>query len=317
MNKLIVLYLILNCQTAFGQITESVYRNTQDSTFNSYQIVIPDSTEIKGLIIRDYSSLPKVKSNVPSPYKWKELALKNGLAILITVTSNYPAELYYNDSGPIILDSIVNEVVLKYNIPKANLFIGGMSASGTRALRFAQFCSQGKSKFGTKISGVFSVDSPLDIERFYYSALNHMHNFKSGMLEEAKFVVKEFPKRLGCTPIENNAKYRNASVFSHTDSLGGNAQYYKDIPMIFFHEPDIDWWINERGATYFDINSFDISGFINQVRLLGNNDIELITTTNKGYDRMGNKKCHSWTIVDEDYLVKWILNRIKTVPNKN
>lgn len=316
MNKTIALILLLSCQSLFGQTAKNIYRNAADSTANCYQIVLPDSAEIKGLIVRDYSSLPDLNSNIKYPYQWKDLALKNGLAVLYTVTSNHPAELFYNDEGPVILDSIINEVISEYNIPKENLFIGGISASGTRALRFAQFCAQEKSNFELKIRGVFSVDSPLDIERFYYSAFTHIGNFKAGMLEEAEFVIKEFPKRLGCSPFENSEKYRNASVFSYRDSLGGNAQYYKEISMIFFHEPDIDWWVNERGASYFDINSFDISGFVNQMKTFGNKDVELITTTNKGYDRFGNRKCHSWTIVNEVYLIDWILERIQDSPNK-
>ncbi|HRE58461.1 MAG TPA: hypothetical protein PLW09_11620 [Candidatus Kapabacteria bacterium] len=42
-----------------------------------------------------------------------------------------------------ILDDIVSEVIEKYGIPKMNIFIGGISASGTRALRYAQYCEQG------------------------------------------------------------------------------------------------------------------------------------------------------------------------------
>ncbi len=313
MPKTLTLFFILTSQFLMGQTSEYVYRNDQDSTYNCYLTVLPDSAEIIGLIVRDFSSLPE--KHRKSPYTWSELALDAGLAIVYTVTSNYPVELYYDDTGPIILDQIINEVVTHHAIPKNNIFIGGISASGTRALRFAQFCSQEKSKFGTKVKGVFSVDSPLDIERLSYSAYTHSHHFKAGMLEEAQLVMKEFPKRLGCSPYENSEKYRNSSVFSYLDSLGGNAPYYKNLSLLFFHEPDIDWWINERGATYFDINSFDISGFVNQLRLFGNEDVELITTTNKGYDRMGNRKCHSWTIVDEDYLIHWILKRVSPKQN--
>ena len=313
MPKTLTLFFILTSQFLMGQTSEYVYRNDQDSTYNCYLTVLPDSAEIIGLIVRDFSSLPE--KHRKSPYTWSELALDAGLAIVYTVTSNYPVELYYDDTGPIILDQIINEVVTHHSIPKNNIFIGGISASGTRALRFAQFCSQEKSKFGTKVKGVFSVDSPLDIERLSYSAYTHSHHFKAGMLEEAQLVMKEFPKRLGCSPYENSEKYRNSSVFSYLDSLGGNAPYYKNLSLLFFHEPDIDWWINERGATYFDINSFDISGFVNQLRLFGNEDVELITTTNKGYDRMGNRKCHSWTIVDEDYLIHWILKRVSPKQN--
>lgn len=311
MNKIITLFLMLGVQVLLGQTTTTVYRNPQDSTSNSYQFILPDRTPVRGLIVRDYSRLPPEKTTIPYPFQWKKLALAKGLAILYTVTSNTPSELYDQDTGPMLLDEIIHEVTESYDLSNVPVFIGGISASGTRALRFAQFCAQEKSKFNTQITGAFAVDAPLDLERFYYSALKHQHLFKAGMLEEAQFVVPEFLRRLGCTPKEHPLVYRKASVFSYRDSLGGNARYYKNIPLLFFHEPDLNWWMEERGATYYDMNAFDIAGFVQLVRQMGHPDVELITTTGKGYDRQGNRNCHSWSIVDEVYLVEWMLKRIK------
>lgn len=298
-------------QLCNGQEFEYTYRNAPDSTYNCYLTLLPVDEPIKGVVLRDYSSLPKLPSNRPYPYKWKDLALENGLAVVYTVTSNYFPELYYDDSGLILLDSIIGEVIEKYGIPKQNVFIGGISASGTRALKYAQFCERNKSKFGIKINGVFAVDSPLDFERFYDSANRHKANFKSGMLSEAELMLRVFPKKLGSTPEDNPEVYRKASVFSRKDLTGGNAKFLLNTATILFHEPDINWWISERGATYYDINSFDIAGFYNFCKLNRHSDIELITTSGKGFDRNGVRKPHSWTIVDEDYLISWILKRIE------
>ena len=82
-------------------------------------------------------------------------------------------------------------------------------------------------------------------------------------------------------------------------------------PILFFHEPDINWWLENRGASYYDINSFDIANAAAYFKQIGNDDVKVITTSNKGYDRNGNRKCHSWTIVDEEALVKWIQDHIK------
>lgn len=80
---------------------------------------------------------------------------------------------------------------------------------------------------------------------------------------------------------------------------------------MIFHEPDIDWWISERGCSYYDINSYDLVALTVLLKKLGNKHIDLITTTGKGFDREGSRKPHSWTIVDEDYLMTWILIRIE------
>lgn len=315
MKSLITILFLSLTFNGFCQKSEYVYKNKLDSTYNCYLTIIPDSGKINGLIVRDYSTLPKTDNNRPYPYKWKDLALENGMAIVYTVTSNFFPELYYFDSSLFILDQLINEVVEKHDIPKQNIFIGGISASGTRALKYAQFCEMGKSKFGIKINGVFSVDSPLDFERFYNSAITNMSNFKDGMRWEAELMVKVFPQKFGGTPQTHLSSYQEHSVFSHSDSTGGNAKYLMNTALIFFHEPDIDWWIKERGASYYDINSFDIAGIYNKLKINGHQDVELITTTGKGFDRNGIRKCHSWTIVNEDYLIDWLVKRLKTVPN--
>lgn len=290
-----------------AQTHEYVYRNPADSTLNCYLKIIPKG-EIKGMVVRDYSRLPDMSRK--SPFKLTDDVVENGLVMLYTVTSKKFPALYYQDAKPALLEDIINEVIMAHNIPKNNIFIGGISASGTRALRFAQYCAQGKSKYGTSIKGAFVVDSPLDQERFYQSALWHKNHFKKGMLWEAKQIVKNFPKFIG-DPKDGMQAYRDVSVYSYTDTTGGNARYLKDLNLIIFHEPDMDWWLPERGAGYFDINSFDLVGFTAKLRHLGNDNVELITTTGKGYNRQGERNCHSWTIVDEEYLLSWILHLVE------
>lgn len=311
MKYAIALLIFVYVQYGFSQKSEYVYKNVNDSSYNCYLTIIPENIGVRGLIVRDYSSLPKPQNNISSPYKWKDLALKKGIAIVYTVSSNFSPELYYNDSGLLILDQLVHEVIEKHAIPKKNIFIGGISASGTRALKYAQFCEKGKSKFGTTINGVFSVDSPLDFERFYNSASNHQSNFKKGMLSEAELILKVFPDKLGGAPLKNLKAYHQQSVFSHTAPTRGNAKHLMNTSVIFIHEPDIDWWINERGATYYDMNSFDIAGIYNYLKQKKHQDVELITTSGKGFDRNGVRNCHSWTIVNEEYLINWITTRLK------
>lgn len=196
MSRYFLIFGLLFSYLTTAQEYEYVYKNPEDSTYNCYlTITPPDSIEVKGLLVRDYSSLPSLPSNKPYPYKWRDLALENGLIVLYTVSSSYFPELYYQDEAPQRLDEIIHEVVEKHKISKEYIFIGGISASGARAMRFAQFCEMGKSKYGTKINGVFSVDSPLDLERFYNSVHNHKENFTDGMLWEAKLMTKVFKEQ--------------------------------------------------------------------------------------------------------------------------
>ncbi|WP_417588623.1 hypothetical protein [Owenweeksia hongkongensis] len=306
------IFLLLPLFTAFStnaQVQfEYVFRNPQDSSYNCYLKVIPDTDSIKGLIVRDFSSLPNTTRK--SPFRLMQLATDEGMMTIYTVTSNYFPELYYDDKGPTLLDDIINEVMEEHKIPKENLILGGISSSGTRALRYAQYCLSGKSKYGNQPKGIFLVDSPLDLERFCNSAANHIDNFSDGMLEEALMMNKVFPEKFGVTASHNPKPYRDNSLFSHTLPKGGNAVLFKNTPIIIFHEPDINWWIEERGASYYDINSYDLAAFANTLAQQGNSKVELITTSEKGFDRQGNRKPHSWTIVDEPYLIQWILKTL-------
>lgn len=305
--KTILLIIIIGISSAvYGQSFEYVYKNPTDSSFNCYLKIFPETDSIKGLIIRDFSSLPEATED--SPYQIVNLSSKAGMMTLVTNTSKQFPELFTSDSTIKLLDEMVQEVVNEHNIPKENIFIGGISSSGTRALRYAQYCEEGKSNI--KIRGVFVVDSPLDLERFYNSAFYHKKNFTDGMLWEANIMIPLFDSLFGGSPQEHYEAYRSSSVFSHTDSLGGNALLLKNIDILIFHEPDIDWWINERGCSYYDINSYDLVALTVLLKKLGNQNVELITTTEKGFDRHGNRKPHSWTIVNEDYLVDWIVRRI-------
>lgn len=306
---LFLFILFYSSLTLSGQRYEYVYKNSKDSSFNCYLKVFPKTYPVKGLIIRDFSGLPDTAKE--SPYKFTELCSDNGFMTVFAVSSTQFPELFCEDSVINILDEIVSEVVKKHHIPVSNIFVGGISASGARALRYAQYCEQGKSKNGIKINGVFAVDPPLDLERFYWSACLHKNNFKEGMLWEANHMSKVFTELFGGPPDKFAEKYLNASVFSHSDSLGGNTKYLKNIAIIIYHEPDIDWWLNERGASYFDINSYDIAAFSLKLKLLGNKNSTLITTTGKGFDRNGNRNCHSWTIVNETELMQWIIKQLK------
>ena len=305
---LLILFLFADLVVKAQSVEEYFYRNPQDSSYNCYLTVKPENGKIKGLVVRDYSRLPEPNSK--SPFRLTDLLVANNIMVLYTTTSNYFPELYYDFEGAEMLDDIIHEVVSKYKIPIENIIIGGMSSSGTRAARYTQYCLEGRSKYKHQPKALFMVDSPLDMERFYLSAANHMSYFTDGMLEEAEWMVRVFPKKLKSTPGENPDPYRKNSAFSHNLPLGGNAQYFDKLPILIFHEPDIDWWIQERGASYYDINSYDLAAFVNTLKKMGNEQVELITTTGKGFDRDGNRKPHSWTIVDEDYLAQWIINLI-------
>lgn len=280
-----------------------VYRDTTDSSRNCYALILPKTSAYKGLIIRDYSSLPDVLT--PSPYKFNKLAKEAGYIIMYTVTSDGFPDFFETDRGPALLDSMIQEVVLKYKLPADQIHIGGISASGTRALRFVQYCNMGKSAFDRKLRSVFAVDPPLDLLRFYFSCGRIIG--KQDPLaddEEARMVSRRLRFELG-DPSQLAENYLRASVFTQSDPKGGMAIHLLNTPLRIYHEPDLDWWAENRNADLYDTNSQDIFGLVRYLEKL-EAPVEHIRTSGQGKDRKGNRKPHSWTIVDETELIDWI-----------
>jgi hypothetical protein len=307
-KHLLTLTLAFVLQFAVAQTYEYKYLNPADSSTNCYVKVIPESETVKALIVRDFSRLPNISK--PSRSQLHLLAAEEGIMTVFTVTSKYYPDLYLDDNGPALLEKIILEIIDEHGIPPENIFIGGISASGARAFRFAQYCQRTKDS-KVKVKGVFGVDPPLDLVRLYNSSEKTINkNHPKGNLEEARLICSTLEEHLGGKADDIPEVYQAASVYSPNSDKGGNAALITNIPIILFHEPDLDWWQVERGEGFDHINSVDIIGMIENLEKSGHQDIQLITTTGKGFDRNGNRKPHSWTIVDEVMLLDWILDRL-------
>jgi hypothetical protein len=92
---------------------------------------------------------------------------------------------------------------------------------------------------------------------------------------------------------------------------GGNAVHLRDVPVRAYHEPDVDWWIENRRKSYYSMNSLDLAALVNELRLLGNERAFLITThgTRAGFE--DGSSPHTWSIVDNGELVDWFLEQVR------
>ena len=75
-----------------------------------------------------------------------------------------------------------------------------------------------------------------------------------------------------------------------------------------YTEPDLDFykqWFPEIKIS--NLNAFSIQKMYKSLLNLGYKNIEYIETKNKGYRANGDRAPHSWSIVDEKEIVKWIL----------
>ena len=174
-------------------------------------------------------------------------------------------------------------------------------------MRYAEFCVGTKRKTNAP-AAAFAVDSPLDYERWYLSAelASKRLALKQRENAENRDAVYYLRKEFGGSPAEVAEAYRRQSVVSVLVPDGGNARLLKDTPVRIHIEPDIKWRVENWEQDVFNSNVTDATALINVLRLFGNKNAELITTSGKGYRRDGSRNPHSWSIVDESDLAQWL-----------
>jgi hypothetical protein len=221
--------------------------------------------------------------------------------------------LYTGDAILTELDGLVSDVVARYQIPSGRVTIGGFSAGGIGAVRYAQFCLKGDRKANSP-QAVFAVDSPLDYERWFLAAELYLGRLALAGRDfaEDRSVTNELRQAFGGSPTEALDAYRRQSPVSTRVADGGNARLLRNTPIRLYIEPDIKWRLENWNRDAYSFNLIDATVLINVLRLLGNQDAELITTSGAGQRPDGSRNPHSWSIVDECALTQWLTDRLRT-----
>ena len=211
------------------------------------------------------------------------------------------------------MDGLIADVLDKHKIQNGRVAIGGFSAGGIGAMRYAQFCIKGKRKRKTPVAA-FAVDSPLDYERWFLAAELELKRLALAGRDNAEdqSAVHYLRMEFGGSPTEAVAAYRRQSVVSTLVPDGGNARLLKDTPVRIYIEPDLKWRVENWNQDVYSSNMLDATALINVLKLLGNNNAELINTSGAGYRRDGSRNPHSWSIVDERGLAQWLTGYLKT-----
>lgn len=234
--------------------------------------------------------------------KLPELLAKKNVATMAVSAAGY-----IGDDDLATLKALIGEVEGELKIPAGGLVVGGVSAGGTGAVRYAEMCAAGKCDGRMTPGAVFSVDAPLDFESWWNrETLNVKRGDPRSAPGESQGILEALSGVLGGSPTEARQVYRDNSPFLASEKDGGNAHFLKDMPVRLYTEPDVNWNIENVGRDYYTMNALDQAAMILELKALGNKRAELITTTGKGYRPAGKRNPHSWTIVDEGNLADWI-----------
>lgn len=287
----------------FGQRTETVYLDTNDSTRNCYTIIYPPKLPWTGyiVIIPGFGeSAEKVLEQTDLP----EITAQNGLLTIIPTLQDGVLSFGVDSSSQQSLDRIIQDVRSHHKLMDQRFFIGGFSIGGSCAIKYAQNTT-------LKPDAVFGIDPPLDFERFYNAAKRDLRlpSDKEPNPENV-YMIGRIEKEFGGSPETSLSNFHLISPYSFSDTAQTAVKKFGNIPLRIYSEPDVHWWLKERKADFTSMNVTECSAIVNELNRFGNRKAELILTENKGYRKPNNlRHPHSWSIVNNDELIEWLLKQ--------
>lgn len=277
-------------------------KKAQNIVTKDYELIKPES-KINGLLIL-FGGFPEMAVNIKREFQISDMAKENGIAVMLM---NFNRKLWLEEKEKRELSNLLTESISENNIPLSNIYIGGFSSGGNVSLLLANYLIESNATIKPK--GVFIIDSPVDLFALYNcSKKNVERNFSVGSVQESKRTVSSFNDFFG-NPENGMEKYKLYSPYIHTENTIENLASLKEVQIRMYTEPDTTWWKENRMNEYVDMNAYYIKKLASSLKeKFGQENIELIETKNKGRRANGFRHPHSWSIVDKEELIHWILN---------
>jgi esterase/lipase len=306
MQKINLILLILFVSIcAYGQRIESVYLNAKDSTSEMYIALIPENGLVKSfmVLLDGFGNSPQellLQTDIP------KYAAQQGILTIIPILKTGPSYFGSDITSQQSLKEMINLAVNKYQLMGKDLYIGGFSIGGTCAVKYAELSIQ--NNYSIKPKAVFAIDPPLDWERYYNAAKRVVrlsnHDEVNG---EVFYMIDRILKEMKGTPKTALKNYYTHSPYSFSDTSQKAIKNLSKTPIMIIAEPDIQWWLKERGYDYDYNNITDHVAMINELQRLGNKNAVLVLTREKGYRKLNYMRHpHSWSIADPEQITNWL-----------
>lgn len=307
-NKIIAMALccVLKMQ---GQKIEKVALDKSDSSKNCYTAIVPEKQPLAGYLVL-VPGFGETAERVLQQTDLPQRCAEKGLLVIIPTLGDGVVSFGVDAPSQQSLVMLIDDAVKKYKLSRQKLFIGGFSIGGSAAVKYAELSVAENRK--TKPAAVFAIDPPLDFERFYHYSLRDIRLSDAKQLnQENVYMVGRIEQVMGGTPEKSLENYHAISPYSYSDVEQRAAKQLVDVPIRLYAEPDVNWWIENRGADFSGMNVLDCAALVNELKRLGNTKAALVVSENKGYREPEHKRHpHSWSIVDNEELVGWLLKQL-------
>ncbi len=300
--RILIIILVLILASCKGQNKKSnlTEKSISESIITSeYELI--KAKKQKGLLIL-FPCFPCDAKNTFSEFKISDISIENEFSVL---AMNLNQRLFLTQIEKQELVEQLEKIVSENNLPKENVFIGGFSSGGNVSLLISDYLIKNKSKVQPK--GVFIVDSPIDLLALYKTAQKNLKiNFSQPSIQEATWIKSFFDKEFG-NPKDGITNYENNSPFTLETQNIQNLRNLKNLKIRLYTEPDLKWWQENRKNDYEDLNAYYLKKLSDKLKTeFGSKNIEVIETKNRGYRANGERHPHSWAIVNEKDLIKWM-----------
>lgn len=270
---------------------------------DDYELYKPNK-EVKAVLIL-FGGYPETAEDIKREFKILDIARKNNIAVLL---SNFNQKLWLEEDEKQKLAEQLQNIFLDYKLPKDAIYIGGFSSGGNVSLLISSFLIE-SNNFLIKPSGVFIADSPIDLIGLYRSSeKNIKRNFSEVSVTESNWIIEHLEENFG-NPTKNIVNYENSAVFTSQTNAINNLKSLKNIKIRLYTEPDTIWWRENRMEDYDQTNAYYIKRLSETLEKSGFDKVEYIPTENMGFRANGERHPHSWSIVDKNDLMNWILTK--------
>ena len=303
--------LLLSTTITFGQQPEKIWFDKTDSVYGYYVTIPPASHRIQGVLVL----LDGYGSTADGFFAETKLQNIAYVSDILTVCVPTGPRLYADASMLELLNRILADTIEKYQLRKDQVAIGGFSAGGIIAVRYAELCHEKPAQYAVLPKAVFDIDSPLDLISLYKMSKKELaRDYKGWWSGESQMIVDRFDKELG--PVDGDrAKYRAVSPFETDLPRPGNEQWLKDVAVRTYHDVDVNWFIKNRRRSLFQTNALYASEYITQLISEGSTQAEFVSSKIEGRRSNGDRHPHSWNIAEESDLVQWVKDKLHFYPD--
>ncbi len=294
-----MLILVISCKNESKKVEIEKYEITT-MVNEDYELI--KSSDSKTLLII-FPGGGSTSKETKRDFKIIEKATEKGISVLLM---NFGRHLWIEKEDSQQLSILITKVIDENNLKTDDVFIGGMSIGGTVALTLSDYLS--KTNSSLKPKGVFVVDSPIDLYALYESSQKDIarKDFSEERLAEPKWIINYFEEEFGGKDslLLNIQKVSPLTIKTNNIS---NIKNLKNEKLRFYTEPDTLWWKENRQTDFESTNAYTIQKTNELLKDKNWDNVELIQTKEKGFQNDGERNPHSWSIIDTDDLINWIL----------